>query len=214
MLVKEGICFNHRHLEDGIRQIMDLYFPGEVIALGELSRASHVSGLTTFSDAVILAYDKAEIKEKFARTARLSALFIELMAREQAVLTERLVGASRYSASQRVASFLLEMHQRASPSGNVARHPVVSCLPVKLPPSSLLGPQNLVTIPQVLIADALGLSIVHVNRVLRQFREVGCIRISGQGIELLDVVAIRKIAGWAQESVRDSALYDQGKVDC
>lgn len=210
LLVKAGICFNHRHLEDGSRQIMDLYFPGEVIALGELSRISHVSGLTTFSEAVILAYDKAEIKDKFSRTPRLSRLFIELISREQAILTERLIGISRHSAKQRVAGFLLEMNQRSSPTSNVVNHPGVPGLPAPLPSEKLTGLQNLVGIPQVLIADALGLSIVHVNRVLRQFREAGCISIGSQGIELLNVDAIKIIAGWELPEDRASFALQSG----
>lgn len=199
LLMKEGICFNHRHLEDGSRQIMDLYFPGEVIALGELSRAAHVFGLTTFTDSVILAYNKAKIKEKFSQTAHLSALFIELISREQSILTERLVGITRYSAKQRIACFLLEVNQRQSQASNVVDQPAVADLPIPVSSNKLTGVQNLVGIPQVLIADALGLSIVHVNRVLRQFRETGCICIGSQGIELLEIDAIKIIAGWRLE---------------
>ncbi len=210
LLVKEGICFNHRHLEDGSRQILDLYFPGEVIALAELSRASHVSGLTTFSEAVILAYDKAEIKEKFSQTARLSRLFIELLSREQAILTERLVDVARHSANKRIARFLLEMNQRASAASNIIGHTGAAILPARLSTEKLSGLRNLVGIPQVLIADALGLSIVHVNRVLRQFKKAGCIRIGSQGIELLDVDAIKLAAGWeAPEGRVVSASHHQ-----
>lgn len=208
LLVKEGICFNHRHLEDGRRQIMDLYFPGEVIALGELSRVCHVSGLTTFTDAVILAYDKADIKEKFSRTARLSRLCIELISREQAILTERLVGIARHSAKQRIAFFLLEVNQRLSPTSNIIQNQEKAALSPDLPSASLGGLRNLVGIPQVLIADALGLSIVHVNRVLRQLREAGCINIGSQGIELLDVDALKVAAGWGPGAERISSSFD------
>lgn len=209
LLVKEGICFNHRHLEDGSRQILDLYFPGEVIALAELSKGSHLSGLTTFSETVLLAYDKAEIKEKLSKTARLSGLFIDLLSREQAILTERLVDVARHSANKRIARFLLEMNQRASASSNVIRHAEASALAARLSSHSLSGLKNLVAIPQVLIADALGLSIVHVNRVLRQFKEAGCIRIGSQGIELLDVDAIKLAAGWEPEGEASSILHHQ-----
>lgn len=207
LLVKEGICFNHRHLEDGSRQILDLYFPGEVIALAELTRSSHVSGLTTFSETVLLAYDKAEIKEKLSKTARLSTLFIDLLSREQAILTERLVDVARHSANKRIARFLLEMNKRAATSSNVLRDAGTSTLTVSLSPHNLSGMKNTVGIPQVLIADALGLSIVHVNRVLRQFKEAGWVRIGSQGIELLDVDAIKLAAGWEPGSDPSSTLY-------
>ncbi|MEP1213961.1 MAG: Crp/Fnr family transcriptional regulator [Marinobacter sp.] len=199
LLVKEGICFNHRHLEDGSRQIMDLYFPGEVVALSEFCKEAHVTGLTTLSDAVILAYDKAEITEKCSRTARLSRLFMELLFREQAILTERLVEVARHSANKRVANFLLDINQRWSPSTGVPSHAGAESLSACCSPKNFTGLSNLVGIPQVLIADALGLSIVHVNRVLRQFKEAGWIKIRSQGIELLDFNAIKVVAGWETE---------------
>jgi len=213
LLVKEGICFNHRHLEDGSRQIMDLYFPGEVVALGELSLDYHISGLTTFSDTVLLAYDKAEIKEQFARSAGLSRLLIELMSQEQASLTERLVGVSRHCAKQRVASFLLEVYQRSSRAHHLGHRSNVDASPVPLLAANVTRPQNLVEIPQVLIADALGLSIVHVNRVLRQFKEAGYIRTRSQGIELLNVNAIKDAAGWVVKVGRPSVSESQGQIE-
>ena len=199
LLVKEGICFNHRHLEDGSRQIMDLYFPGEVVALSELAREAHVTGLTTLSEAVILAYDKAEITEKCSRTARLSKLFMELLFREQAILTDRLVEVARHSANKRVAHFLLDVNQRLAPSTKALHHAGADALSASCSAKNFTGLSNLVGIPQVLMADALGLSIVHVNRVLRQFKEAGWIRIRSQGIELLDMEALKAAAGWESE---------------
>lgn len=209
LLVKEGICFNHRHLEDGSRQVMDLYFPGEVVALSELSKDAHVSGLTTLSDAVILAYDKAEITEKCSRTAGLSRLFMELLFREQAILTERLVEVARHNATKRVAHFLLNISQRLSPPTNVTHHAEAEALSTCCSAERLTGLSNLVGIPQVLIADALGLSIVHVNRVLRQFKETGWICIGNQGIELLDIDAIKVAAGWEPEGEETPVSRDQ-----
>jgi len=194
LLVEQGVCFNHRHLEDGSRQIIDLFFPGEVVALGELSSSVHGSGLTTFSAATILAYDKQDIKERFSRSPALSRLFIELISQEQANLTERLVGVSRHSARQRVAHFLLEVYFRSSRAlGYRARAALPTC---SVSQGNGEAQVNLVSIPQVLIADALGLSVVHVNRVLRLFREEGLIRTQSHGIEILDLEGIKSVAGW------------------
>jgi CRP-like cAMP-binding protein len=195
LLVKEGVCFNHRHLEDGSRQIIDLYFPGEVVAPGELSRECHVSGLTTFSRVEFLAYDKDEIKDGFSQSPRLSRLFIELISQEQAHLTDRLVGVSRYCAKQRVANFLLEVRSRAGRAIDVVSGSDVTTVTLALPWARVAGGGDMVGVPQVLIADALGLSIVHVNRVLRGFKEAGYIRTHSQGIELLDIEGLKKAAG-------------------
>lgn len=199
LLVMKGICFTHRHLLDGSRQIIDLYFPGDVVALGELSRNCHASGLTTYSYAEILAYDKGEIKDRFSQSPHLSQLFINLISHEQANLTERLVGLSRHCAKQRVAYFLLEVHSRSARAIEGSFGSDISALSRTWPWASFTGMGNLVGVPQTLIADALGLSIVHVNRVLRWFRELGYLRTRSQGIELLDIDALKEVAGWVPE---------------
>lgn len=202
LLVESGVCFNHRHLEDGSRQVIDLYFPGEVVALGELSGVVHSSGLTTFLSAIILAYDKAEMQDRFSRSPALSRLFMDLISQEQAALTDRLVGIARHCARQRVARFLIEMYARSSRAFRLYSG---SCaLPGKISPAAPGGRQGpyLVDIPQVLIADTLGLSVVHVNRVLRQFREEGLLRTQSQGIELLNVSVLEEVAGWAGEPLK------------
>lgn len=204
LLVEKGICFTHRHLEDGSRQIIDFYFPREVVALGELSKAYHTAGLMTLAETVLAAYDKDEITQEFSRSPELSRLFINMISEAQANLTERLVGLTRYSARQRMAHFLLEVdfRQRRA-NGSETRD-----LPGKHEQAGLFGrpgeSRSLIKIPQVMIADSLGLSIVHVNRILRQLREEGCIATRGHGIELLDMQALKEIAGWTAENLSPS----------
>jgi len=194
LLVKAGICYNHRHLEDGRRQIIDLFFPGEVVALGELSCVVHASGLTAYSDCDLLAYDKAVVKDRLSGSPTLSRLFIELISKEQVNLTNRLVGAARHSARQRVAHFLVEVQYRYRRGEAHTSPPMAQAAGAETRPAPKCVP--LVGIPQILIADALGLSVVHVNRVFRQFRDEGLIRRDGQGGELADLEGLKIAAGW------------------
>lgn len=200
LLVEKGICYTHRHLEDGTRQIIDFYFPREVIALGELSKTFHTAGLITQSETIIAAYDKDEITQEFSRSPELSRLFINMISEAQANLTERLVGLTRFSARQRMAHFLLEVDFRQKRADRAEARD----FPCKLEPAVLFEKSRqssgVVKIPQVMIADSLGLSIVHVNRILRQLREENCIATHGHGIELLDIATLRKIAGWATQT--------------
>ena len=47
---------------------------------------------------------------------------------------------------------------------------------------------------QELIADALGLSIVHVNRTLRRLRESGLIEVQGHRFTIVDLEAVAELA--------------------
>ncbi len=203
LVVEKGLSFTYRHLEDGSRQIIDIHFPGEIIGLDELSQPRHRSGLMTMTDAAFLDYDKVEVVRLFSRSPTLSRLLLDMVSRGQALLTERMVGLARHSALQRVAHFLLEVQYRvtrAKAPGIVARAPKATEPSGKEYNGSehngQLKPQNMLRIPQTVIADALGLSIVHVNRVLRQLRERGLIGSCGHGITLVDIEGLRDVAGW------------------
>lgn len=195
-MVEEGVCFTHRHLEEGSRQIIDIYFPGEIVALDEFSRSDHGSGLTTLSDSVLTAYDKTEVTQVFCQSSVLSRLLINMISREHAILTERLVGLARYCARQRTANFLLEIRHRIERSKRVRQHgPNRTAGKVQDIREPTRQAPDVVRLPQAVIADALGLSAVHVNRVLGQFRDEGYIDLSQPGITLIDLEGLDGIAG-------------------
>lgn len=195
-MVEEGVCFTHRHLENGSRQIIEIHFPGEIVALDELSRSDHGSGLTTLSDCVLTAYNKMEVTQVFCQSPVLSRLFINMISREHANLTERLVGLARYCARQRTAHFLLEIRHRIERSKRIRqRGPRRASGKVQDIREPTRQAPNVVRLPQAVIADALGLSVVHVSRVLGQFRDEGYVDLSRPGITLIDTEALNGIAG-------------------
>ncbi|MEX0604428.1 MAG: Crp/Fnr family transcriptional regulator [Marinobacter sp.] len=195
-MVEEGVCFTHRHLEDGSRQIIDIYFPGEIVALDELSRSEHGSGLTTLSESVLTAYNKTEVTQVFCQSPVLSRLFINMISREQVNLTERLVGLARYCARQRTAHFLLEIRHRIERSKRTGqRRPKRKAGKIQDIREPTHQAPNVVRLPQAVIADALGLSVVHVSRVLGQFRDEGHVDLSRPGITLLNITGLESVAG-------------------
>lgn len=195
-MVEDGVCYTHRHLEDGSRQIIDIYFPGEIVALDELSRSDHGSGLTTLSDSVLTAYNKMEVFQVFCQSPVLSRLVINMISREHANITERLVGLARYGARQRTAHFLLEIRHRIERSKRTRRRgPKRMAGRVQDIREPTRQAPGVVRLPQSVIADALGLSAVHVSRVLGQFRDEGYIDLSRPGITLIDLEGLDGIAG-------------------
>jgi CRP-like cAMP-binding protein len=49
---------------------------------------------------------------------------------------------------------------------------------------------------QFVIADALGLTSIHVNRVLRELREKGLLSVRKKTVKILDLPGLRKLAGF------------------
>lgn len=205
-VVAEGLCYTHRYLEDGTRQIVDIHFPGEIIGLDQLSQPRYLSGLHALTDVVLYVYDKLSVMQLFTASPALARLLLNMVSQGQAILTERIISLSRHGAQRRVAHLLLEILHRGGESNPLGHKQFrkVSVQEAELASGSLHPPLTF-RIPQTVIADTLGLSFVHVSRVLRQLREKGLITTRGNGITLIDVDGLRAIAGMGTvaESVKN-----------
>lgn len=109
------------------------------------------------TDIEVTEIDLTDLLEAFTQTPRLAAAVFWAASRDEAMVVEHLVGLGRRDAPELMAHFLLELGARLSlvGLGNKAGY---AC-----------------PLTQYALADALGLSAVHVNRVLRQLRETGMV---------------------------------------
>jgi CRP-like cAMP-binding protein len=114
----------------------------------------------------------------FSQSLLLCNIFFMIASRDQSILLERLVNLGRRSAKAKLAHFLVEMSRRLEKT----HVDIVNNYQIPL--------------SQSLMADALGLSAVHVNRTLQELKEDGLINPGHGGIELLDLDGLKKIAGF------------------
>ncbi len=154
ILTKGWVC-SYKLLSGGTRQIVDFQIPGDFLGLRSvlLRTSDHsVEPVTRVEAAEVHASD---LLDAFVRTPRLATAMLWAASRDEAMLVEHLVGIGRRNAAERTAHFLLELAARLRLVG--------------------LGDKSGYDCPlsQYLMADALGLSAVHVNRVLRELREGG-----------------------------------------
>jgi CRP-like cAMP-binding protein len=94
---------------------------------------------------------------------------------EEAFLREQIVRNGRQSAQERIGHLLLELHRRAQivnlANGDTMRLPMT----------------------QTQIADTLGLTPIHTNRVLRRLVRQGYIEMNRQWIRFLDADALAQM---------------------
>jgi CRP-like cAMP-binding protein len=156
-ILLSGWACSYKLLRDGQRQIVDFQIPGDF--LGLRSVVLHVSDhsiepVTDIEVTEVYAFDLLDV---FAKTPRLATAVLWTASRDEAMVVEHLVGIGRRGAAERIAHFLLELCARLTLVGMGSK-------------AGYACPLN-----QYLIADAIGLSAVHVNRVLRQLREQGMV---------------------------------------
>ena len=97
------------------------------------------------------------------------------------MVVEHLVNIGRRSAIERTAHFFLELRERLGLVG-LATDKEFTC------------PLN-----QYVLADALGLSAIHVNRVLRQLRERKLLTLRERKVIIHDPAALKRLAGFQDQ---------------
>ena len=158
-VLASGWAFSYKLLADGQRQIVDFQIPGDFLGLRSL--LMHVSdhSVEPITDIEVTEVLRNDLLGAFTQTPRLATAILLAASRDEAMVVEHLVSIGRRDAAERTAHFLLELGSRLTLVG--------------------LGSKAGFDCPltQYLMADALGLSAIHVNRVLRQLREDGLVTV-------------------------------------
>ena len=175
-VLADGWACSYKLLPNGERLIVDFQVPGDFLGLRSiLFRTSDhsIEALTQIEAFEVLT---ADILEAFAQSPRLATAVLWAASREEAMVVEHLVNLGRRSAEERMAHFLLELGSRLNLVGVGDR----SGYPCPL--------------TQYHLADALGLSAVHVNRVLRHLREAGLVTFQKGQVKFDDVKRLTELA--------------------
>jgi CRP-like cAMP-binding protein len=167
-LVIDGLVCRYKVLGAGQRQIMSLHLPGDIPDLQSLHLGvlDHSLGSLTAGRAAYLPH--AAVRDLTDRFPNITAAFWRDTLIDAAVSREWLAGIGRRTAHQRVAHLICEVFVRSR-----ALHLVEERL-FELP------------VTQAELGDALGLSTVHVNRVLQDLRRDDLITWRGKSILVKD----------------------------
>jgi hypothetical protein len=103
--------------------------------------------------------------------------------RDEALVVEHLVSVGRRTPAGRTAHFLLELYDRLHLVGLAADN-------------EFACPLN-----QYVLSDALGLSTIHVNRVLRELREKGLVTFKAHKVVIHDAARLKALAGYESPDV-------------
>ena len=154
-ILAEGWVCSYKLLHNGTRQIVDFQIPGDFLGLRSvlLRTADHnIEPVTTVVASEVL---ESDLLNAFTANPRLATAVLWAASRDEAMVVEHLVGIGRRDALERTAHLLLELSVRLTLVGHGTRERFACPL------------------TQYHLGDALGLSAVHVNRVLRELREKG-----------------------------------------
>ena len=173
-LLISGFAYRYKLTGEGARQIISLHIPGEFVDLHNslLDCADHsVQTLTEVEAALIPRGALRELALSNPAVAR--ALWLDTLA-DASIVREWVVNVGRRDSRARVAHVLCELALRLETAGLADRHRF------ELP------------MTQEQLADAVGLTSVHVNRVLKQLGEEGLILRDRRTVAIQDWARLRE----------------------
>jgi CRP-like cAMP-binding protein len=183
LLVNEGWAVRYRTRSDGRRQIANFILPGDFMCL-DATVMGHsdydISAVTAVRHVSFRVEDMIGLME---RQPILCAAIFWCTAREEAMLLEHLVSLGRRSAYERVAHLLVELWRRLKSLG--------------------LADEDGFAMPltQELIGDCVGLTSIHVNRMMRAMQADGlisCAHRPSHHCRILDVSRLEAAAGFEE----------------
>jgi len=174
-VLREGRVMSFVILPDGSRQILRIYFPGDFLGSAAAIYSKAPESLVALSDAVVCPFDKPSLRRLLEEHPRVAALLFLLANAERVAMTDRLASLGRTSAKARVASFLLDMYDRL----RVTDGEIEDSFDLRL--------------TQEEIGDSIGLTSVHVNRMVRQMEQEGLISRANGRITLKDIPRLEEI---------------------
>lgn len=175
-IVLSGWLCRYKTLEDGRRQIVNFIFPGESCDAHAFLLSLMDHSIATMTPVVYSEIKRARFESLLANDRSLTEAFWCETLVSNAIQREWAINLGRRVALERVAHLFCEIFERLRPVGMVDGN---SCV---------------MPVTQMDLADATGLSVVHLNRTLQELRASGLIVLRERTLTISDLGALKDAA--------------------
>jgi CRP-like cAMP-binding protein len=174
-LVLSGFACTYKMTKNGKRQIVSFNLPGDIPDLQSLHLRALDNGISTISPCRVGFIPHEALRDICDRYPRIASAFWRETLIDASIFREWVLNVGQREAYNRMAHVLCELLTRLRAVGLTQDH---SC---NLP------------ITQSEFADALGVTTVHVNRVLQQMRADGLIELKGDRLNIPDWEKLKQV---------------------
>jgi CRP-like cAMP-binding protein len=192
-VVKSGWCSCARHLSDGRRQITRFALPGDFLCFDSIVAATSVQDIVAITEVTLLQLKVETLGEIAARAPRLAVAILWAAAQDESALAERLTSLGRRYALERLSHLFVETYCRLNALG-------------------LASDQRLFfPVTKEQLADAMGLTTIHIYRTLRRLTEDGLIALEGSWLTIHDLEGLSDVAKFDSRYIQRSRMPDDTK---
>ncbi|MGE7157037.1 Crp/Fnr family transcriptional regulator [Methylorubrum rhodesianum] len=181
--LRTGWLARTRRLPDGRNQIIAVFLPGDLFGIKTMFMVRQPDAVEAITDATIDRVEQERLRAMMAHDFDVTLRVIWQVIEDERRLHAWVVGLGNGNAEERVAQMLLEFRGRLARSGHIAPDAAEYRLPMK----------------HHHIADLLGITDVHVSRVLKHLREAEVACLERGTARLLDLRALERLARPVQD---------------
>jgi CRP-like cAMP-binding protein len=189
----DGCIKLYKTLHTGKMQAMRFALPGDFLGFqGDLCNAMH-HGAQALTDCVLCAFPKAAVSRMLCECPEIATELIDKNARVMATCQEQLLSTGARNAIESIAFTLVELNHRLKQ---------FRVLRTESPALAGSG----IPMTQEDLADAVGLTPIHVNRTLRQLREMGMVFCAKGRIDVIDEEGLKDMARFNPKHIEDAYM--------
>ena len=177
-LIVSGWAGRQRMLSNGRCQLLSILLPGDVIGSWEGRRPLDDETIVAINNVHVISLLPVlgNISNTDVNCGNILPGILHLLRAEEQRIIDSLVRMGCQTALERTANMLLELHDRCRTIGFVN------------------GDSFIMPLTQEMMANLLGLSVVHINRIIRLLKSDGSIAVNMGEIRILDRALLEKHA--------------------
>ncbi len=184
-LMLDGFAYRYRHLADGRRQILGYLLPGDLCdtQFAFFDECDHDIG--TLCTSRVASIPLTTLMSTIAKFPKIERGLLMMSIVDGAINREWLLNLGKRQAFEKLGHFFCELTMRFHNIHDDAR-----------------GKEVDVPLTQAELADTMGLTVVHVNRVLQRFRREGLLNWSRRHFHILDFERLATLSGFDPRYLR------------
>lgn len=177
-VVLDGWACRYKILPSGTRQIMAFLMPGDACDLHIKLLAEMDHNIQVITTAMVATVTRAEMQTMMDAHPNIAAAMYSAQLVDEGIMRAWIVSMGRRTSTERVAHLMCELYLRARNIGLTD------------------GDEFALPLSQLVLADALGMTAVHINRVLKHLRLKGAMALKRGSVTILDPRMLVQIAGF------------------
>jgi len=177
-VILAGWACRYKILPNGTRQIMAFLMPGDTCDLHIKLLEEMDHSIQAVTDAQVATISGAEMRTMMHEHPNIARAMYTSQLVDEGIMRAWIVSMGRRSSTERVAHLICELYLRARNIGLTGNGEFA--LPLS----------------QLVLADALGMTAVHINRILKELRLAGAMSLKRGSVTIIDPVTLVQIAGF------------------